>query len=128
MTLANALPEVAQTKSLTNVTAILSMLHEPADRNSATRRFRQDPVLAWTLDRLTRSQRVGTIAILCWDDQIEAVHSIAEEHHAHRARLVVGEEGGDAGTKNPVGHRVEDGSGQTANCSFQCNGELSAVS
>src|SRR3954454_13925805 len=85
MTITNALPEIAASSasSLTNVTAVLSMQHEPADSNSATRTFRRDPVLSWTLDRLTRSKRLGTIAILCWDDQIGAVHPLAEEHHAH---------------------------------------------
>jgi radical SAM protein with 4Fe4S-binding SPASM domain len=63
----------------TNVTAVLSMLHEPADRNSATRLFRGRPVLRWTLDRLQRSQRVTSTAILCWDDQLEAVVPVAEE-------------------------------------------------
>ena len=43
-----------------NVTAVLSMLHEPADRNSATRTFRGDPVLAWTLERV----RPGDIILL----------------------------------------------------------------
>ena len=38
MTLNNTLPQLASSQSassLTNVTAVLSMLHEPADRNSA---------------------------------------------------------------------------------------------
>ena len=69
-----------------NVTAILSMLHEPADLNSATRRFRQDPVLTWTLDRLTRSERIGTLAILCWDDQTEAVATACE--HTDRVAVI----------------------------------------
>src|SRR5436305_15317801 len=78
---------------MSKVTAVLSMLHEAPDcaadgsvsrqkLNSATRLFRQDPVLAWTLDRLCRSARLGSIAILCWDDQIESVRGIADEHHA----------------------------------------------
>src|SRR2546423_13852936 len=83
MTLADTLLEPTGSQSLRNVTAILSMLHEPAERNSATRRFRHDPVLAWTLDRLAQSKRLGTMAILCWDDQIDAVHGIAEEQHAY---------------------------------------------
>jgi hypothetical protein len=66
-----------------NVTAVLSMLHEPADRNSATRTFRQDPVLAWTLERLCRARHVGTTAIICWNDQLEDVKPIAAEHSAH---------------------------------------------
>jgi MoaA/NifB/PqqE/SkfB family radical SAM enzyme len=68
--------------TLTNVTAVLSLLHEPADRNSATRRFRTSPVLRWTLDRLARATRVGTIALLCWEDQVEAVAPLAAEAHA----------------------------------------------
>lgn len=70
------------TSTLTNVTAVLSMLHEPADRNSATRRFRAAPVLRWTLDRLTRSARVGSLAILCWEDQLDAVLPVAGDGEA----------------------------------------------
>jgi hypothetical protein len=66
-----------------SVTAVLSMLHEPADRNSATRIFRQDPVLSWTLDRLSQSQLLGSITILCWEDQEEAVTPIAEDADAY---------------------------------------------
>src|SRR5690242_5690504 len=65
-----------------NVTAILSMLHEPAELNSATRLFRQDPVLNWTIDRLSRSKGVDAIAILCWEDQAAAIEPIAREGHA----------------------------------------------
>jgi hypothetical protein len=67
---------------MTNVTAIVSMLHEPAGHNSADRRFRQQPILSWTLDRITRSQSVGSMAILCWEDQLPAVTPIAEEASA----------------------------------------------
>jgi MoaA/NifB/PqqE/SkfB family radical SAM enzyme len=79
---------------MNNVTAVLSMLHEPPDAsasnglsrqplNSANRVFRQDPVLAWTIDRLHRSERLGSVAILCWDDQIDSVKPIADEMQAH---------------------------------------------
>jgi radical SAM protein with 4Fe4S-binding SPASM domain len=61
------------------VTAVLSMLHEPAERNSATRLFRGAPVLRWTLDRLNRSRRVTSVAIVCWEDQLEAVLPLAEQ-------------------------------------------------
>ena len=44
---------------MSHVTAILSLLHEPSDRCCATRLFRGEPVLRWTLDRLARS-RQGT--------------------------------------------------------------------
>lgn len=61
------------------VIAILSMLHEPADRHSASRLFRAKPVLDWTLRRLQSATSVETIAILCWDDQIAAVNTTAEQ-------------------------------------------------
>jgi 2-C-methyl-D-erythritol 4-phosphate cytidylyltransferase len=69
--------------TLTSVTAVLSMLHEREDRNSATRLFRGEPVLSWTLRRLIQSQRLGNIGILCWEDQLPAVEEIAEEYHAY---------------------------------------------
>jgi len=57
-----------------NVTAILSLLHEPAGvRCSAIRQFRQKPVLAWTLGRLVQCRELAGIAVLCWDDQKPAV-------------------------------------------------------
>ena len=57
-----------------NVTAILSLLHEPAGaRCSAVRRFRNRPVLAWTLDRLAKCRELAGIAVLCWADQQMAV-------------------------------------------------------
>src|SRR5688500_1214587 len=55
------------------------MLHEPGERNSATRLFRGVPVLRWTLDRLNRSKRVMSIAIICWEDQLPAVIPLAEQ-------------------------------------------------
>lgn len=58
---------------------ILSMLHEPADRNSATRQFRNRPVLSWTLERLRLSRHVADIVVLCWDDQLAAVQQAAGE-------------------------------------------------
>jgi radical SAM protein with 4Fe4S-binding SPASM domain len=64
------------------ITAVLSMLHEPAERNSATRTFRQQPVLSWTLERLSRSKRVTSVAILCWEDQLDAVVPVAEAGRA----------------------------------------------
>lgn len=79
-----------------NVVAIISMLHEapafnpdapvdsePLSLNSATRTFRGEPVLSWTMRRLTRAQHVGNIAVLCWEDQLPPVEEIAEEHHAY---------------------------------------------
>jgi radical SAM protein with 4Fe4S-binding SPASM domain len=68
---------------MTNPLAILSMLHEPPDRCSATRLFRGEPVLRWTIDRLTRSSHLGSIAVLCWEDQLAAVTPVAEEERAY---------------------------------------------
>jgi radical SAM protein with 4Fe4S-binding SPASM domain len=65
-----------------NITAILSMLHEGSQRNSGTRRFRNEPVLRWTLDRLSRSKRVTSTAILCWEDQVESIVPLAEHWRA----------------------------------------------
>src|SRR5205085_455479 len=71
--------------ALQNITAICSMLHEPpaihsdAPRlqlNSATRLFRGEPVLSWTMHRLTQSRHVGNLAVLCWEDQVPAVEEI----------------------------------------------------
>jgi MoaA/NifB/PqqE/SkfB family radical SAM enzyme len=66
-----------------NITAILSMLHEPPLHNSATRLFRQQPVLAWTLERLQLSGGIGSIGIICWQDQLEHVVPVANEFEAH---------------------------------------------
>src|SRR3954468_5808448 len=62
-----------------NATAVLSMLHEPPERNSATRVFRQDSVLSWTLDRLSRAKQLKHIAIICWEDQLGDVAPLADE-------------------------------------------------
>lgn len=67
---------------MSGVTAILSLLHEPAELNSATRRFRGQPVLRWTLDRLARAGKLDAVGVLCWDDQLAAVQSAAEEGRA----------------------------------------------
>ena len=67
-----------------HATAILSMLHEPAgERNSATRKFRDQPVLWWTLERLRRASSVGQVAILCWEDQLPEVRPIAEDQEVY---------------------------------------------
>lgn len=58
---------------MNRVLTILSMLHEPARGHSAIRRFRNDAVLTWTVDRLRQSRRVGDIVVLCWEDQLEAI-------------------------------------------------------
>jgi hypothetical protein len=61
-----------------NVIAILSMLHENADRHSGTRLFRRVPVLDWTLRRLSATTSLDTAAIFCWDDQLDAVNITAQ--------------------------------------------------
>jgi len=67
---------------MSKVIGVLSMLHESADRCSATRLFRGEPVLKWTLRRLRRARSIDSIALLCWDDQLEAVTPIAEDANA----------------------------------------------
>ena len=73
--------------SFTNVTAVLSMLHEPTSggtaNNSATRFFRAAPVLQWTLQRLSRARRIGSVAILCWEDQLPAIVPLAGDERTH---------------------------------------------
>jgi hypothetical protein len=73
--------------SFKNVTAVLSMLHEPPAgaraRNSATRLFRNEPVLQWTLERAARAGRIGSTAIICWEDQLPAVLPVAGEERAY---------------------------------------------
>jgi len=67
---------------MNHVTAVLSMLHEASEINSATRLFRQEPVLCWTLDRLSQSRHLTALAILCWEDQLDAVKLIAADADA----------------------------------------------
>jgi hypothetical protein len=65
------------------IVAALSMLHEPQGRlDSATRRFRGEAPLAWTLYRLGRSKRIAESAVICWQDQSEAVAEIVDEMKA----------------------------------------------
>jgi MoaA/NifB/PqqE/SkfB family radical SAM enzyme len=66
-----------------NVTAVISMLHEGAEQNSARRLFRREPVLSWTLQRLGMSRHVASLAIICWDDQLEQVTPLAAERDAY---------------------------------------------
>ena len=56
---------------------ILSLLHEPAAENSATRVFRNQPVLWWTLARLAAIPSVDSWTILCWSDQRDAISACA---------------------------------------------------
>jgi hypothetical protein len=50
--------------------------------NSATRHFRTEPVLAWTLHRLSRCPHLSGSAVLCWEDQLAEVEPIAVEMNA----------------------------------------------
>lgn len=65
------------------ISAVISMLHEPASPNSATRLFRQEPVLGWTLERVWRCDAIDSIAIICWQDQLDQVQPLASESEAH---------------------------------------------
>jgi hypothetical protein len=56
-----------------NTIGILSMLHEPVGLSSATRLFRDEPVLNWTLRRLSASSELEKAIVICWEDQAEAV-------------------------------------------------------
>jgi hypothetical protein len=64
-------------------TAVLSMIHEGPDQNSATRLFRGEPVLAWTLRRLEASTQLAHMVIVCWEDQVNDVEPIAGGHGAN---------------------------------------------
>lgn len=69
---------------MSKTAAILSMVHESAgSRDSATRLFRSQPVLWWTLERLSRAQRIMATALLCWEDQLPAAEPIAADHDVH---------------------------------------------
>ena len=63
-----------------NIVAVISMLHEGADRHSANRQFRAKPVLDWTLRRLEAAGSIDTIALFCWDDQLAAVNAATQNH------------------------------------------------
>ncbi|HEY7118771.1 MAG TPA: radical SAM protein, partial [Tepidisphaeraceae bacterium] len=63
-------------------TAILSLLHESSGEHSATRTFRETPVLDWTLNRLFRANQLSQTIILCWDDQRPDVSPIASARGA----------------------------------------------
>jgi spiro-SPASM protein len=71
-------PIVAQ-----SVVAVLSMLHEPlTGANSVTRRFRGEAPLSWTLFRLRQSKQISKFAVLCWQEQLQSVTSLAAEMEA----------------------------------------------
>jgi hypothetical protein len=65
---------------MSGAVAIISMLHEAAERNSAVRRFRDRPVLEWTLRRLARSRALAGVRLMCREDQAASVRPIAQSH------------------------------------------------
>ena len=68
---------------MTDPTAVCSLIHEAPEQNSATRLFRGEPVLAWTLRRLERSAQLAHMVVICWEDQLADVEPIAAGHGAN---------------------------------------------
>jgi len=69
---------------MNSITAILSLLDQSPPRpSSASRLFRREPVLSWTLRRLAASRSISNRTILCWDDQLPNVRPIAAAHNCH---------------------------------------------
>jgi hypothetical protein len=66
--LASRLSCQPQSAALGPVGAVISLLHEPAN-HSARRKFRDRPVLGWTLERLSSAQKIDAVGIICWEDQ-----------------------------------------------------------
>jgi hypothetical protein len=63
---------------MNHVAAVISMLHESPEVNSAVRKFRGAAVLQWTLNRLARAGSIDSMSILCWDDQHVSAAASAE--------------------------------------------------
>jgi hypothetical protein len=68
---------------MSKVVAILSMLHEPIERHSGDRCFRGRSILQWTLERLQKSKSLSATAVLCWEDQIPRLVSLADQAGAY---------------------------------------------
>ncbi len=69
---------------MTETTAVISMIHEVGLRqNSAQRLFRAQPVLAWTLGRLAACERLESVTVLCWEEQLADVTPLADEAGAY---------------------------------------------
>jgi radical SAM protein with 4Fe4S-binding SPASM domain len=49
--------------------AIISLLHQPPEPTSVARRFRDEPVLQWTLRRLQTCREISKTIVLCSSDQ-----------------------------------------------------------
>lgn len=56
--------------------ALLSMLHEPPKVNSASRRFRDQPVITWTVARVRQCSEISQIVLVVWEDQYNDVQSL----------------------------------------------------
>ncbi len=65
------------------VAAVLSLLHQSAADHSGTRSFRHCPVIDWTLRRLQNCSQLHSLAILCWEDQMEILAPIAAARGAY---------------------------------------------
>ena len=57
--------------------ALLSLLAEPPQPGPLLRSFRNEPVIAWTLRRLSRVAAIDRVIVLAWDDQVSAIESLA---------------------------------------------------
>ena len=67
---------------MSRAVAVITMLHETAETNSATRAFRGMPVLEWTLSRLSRSRELSGLVVVCWEDQARDVENAARRRNA----------------------------------------------
>ena len=55
-----------------SVPAVISMLHQAEEQNSATMMFRSEAVLVHTVRGTARANRVRSMVVVCWDDQLLA--------------------------------------------------------
>ncbi len=63
-----------------STSALISLLHESAGEcDSMRRRFRGEPVLSWTVRRLAECDKLASVVVLCWEDQLESIEPIARE-------------------------------------------------
>src|SRR5258706_5695703 len=54
----------------------LPLLPQESTPASITRQFRDQSILAWTLDRLSQCKAIFKIAIVCWEDQRPSLQSM----------------------------------------------------
>lgn len=67
---------------MNRVMALVAMLHESPDLHSGTRLFCDQPVLSWTLRRLSRARSIRSIIIMCWEDQVRDIAELAGGYNA----------------------------------------------